>query len=496
MEKLTLHIKESCIDLPESRTEISLQETLREVPTKRIVQKGRWKDNCVVIKRYLSDPKQDCIREWKKTKKLAETPGLNIPKPLFFGEDARGKQLIVTRYVEKTVTLKHFFEHPHTLAERITVLRLFLKTLATCHNYGMYQNDLHFENFLWDGKSLFILDAGSFKFKKAPLRFSLRIKNLSWVFANISLFYNQDLWRSYEIYQESCYPNNLTQALQKQIPKTREKRLTKYLKKTTRSCSAFITENLENKKFFIRQRTLSESLQNAFKNNPDQLINEGKIIKAGNTCTVSELTWKKKDYIIKRYNKRPFLYRLTHCFTKSRAKKTWSNGLTWSLFGLPTPQPLACLEEKQLGLIKRSFILMEKEPGLPLDEFVQKHKHEPATLVSLFENFYKIWKLIPLLRASQRDMKATNFIVSENTSISFIDLDDLHFFSPSALYKKRREKDIKRFKQNWQKYPKVLEVFHEAIDKVEKYDAKFDPKNISLVQYMYTNPDYNTNART
>ena len=63
---------------------------------------------------------------------------------------------------------------------------------------------------------------------------------------------------------------------------------------------------------------------------------------------------------LKRYNCLGLGYRLKNMFRPSRALKSWRAGWKFLELGVPTPKPLACLEERRYRLLGRSYVLFEQ----------------------------------------------------------------------------------------------------------------------------------------
>ncbi len=64
-----------------------------------------------------------------------------------------------------------------------------------------------------------------------------------------------------------------------------------------------------------------------------------------------------QDYFIKRYNCAGWLYRLKNMVRPSRALRSWHAALRFRDCGVPTPEPLFCLEERHWGFLGRAYII-------------------------------------------------------------------------------------------------------------------------------------------
>jgi len=64
-----------------------------------------------------------------------------------------------------------------------------------------------------------------------------------------------------------------------------------------------------------------------------------------------------QDYFIKRYNCTGWLYRLKNMVRPSRALRSWHAAFRFLNYGVPTPEPLFCLEERHCRLLDRAYIV-------------------------------------------------------------------------------------------------------------------------------------------
>ena len=466
-QKITLTVTERFRGIEECMMEITLQFTFRKLKGRRSVDRALWGSTPIVVKRYFPHPKQsrDRQREWERLKKLYSL-GLDVPEPLCWGVDNTGAEVVVLRYLENGRNLEDYLFADCSQQERQVIFQQLMEVLATHHRAGLWQGDSHLGNFIWDGEKLYALDAASFKFVSGSLNLALRAKNLAQLLVAGKWSWTEEMWEALPFYTEKMGRSEWIEPLKKKlgqwIPYLRKKRLKGYLKKTRRSCSDFERQRSRGK-CLLTERILPAALKQQFAENPDRLIQDGEVIKAGNTCTVAAFEMGGQAYILKRYNLKPLFYRICHIFHTSRALKSWSSGHGWRLIGLPTPRPWACLEERRWPLRGRSFLLLEKDFGTPLEAFVSEHWNQPDLLSMVTATFAQVWRAWGQLKAFHGDLKASNILVSEEGSLSFLDLDSFRFFLSSFCFRRKRKKDYCRFIRNWQENPEVAALFHERI---------------------------------
>lgn len=465
---LSLHVIESFIDKETTLVSITLREKIRKLAKRREVYRGSWQNKTVIIKCYLPNSKQqkDVQREWAHLKKLYSL-GLKVAKPLLIGSERNGTFCIVIEEIKEGIDLQTLlFNKTHERSLRHLIFQELMTILAQQHAAGVYQSDNHLGNLLWDGNTLYAVDASSFCFEKAPLNLAKCAENLAWLFIAGKMSWEDELETFLSVYLDelnnATLEKQLKEKLFKKMPSLRKKRLLKYLKKTNRSSSAFEKKQCFNRTILF-DRTLPSTLQQALLEKPDLLVTNSPIIKNGNTSTVASFTFEGCDYIIKRYNPKPFFYCLRHYFFPSRARRSWCCGLAWQLLGLPSPYPYACVEEKKGFLINKAFIVFEKVDGERLDVFVSQHKEKPEQLHTVAKQLAELWQLMGKVKAIHGDMKASNLLVSKEGGLSMIDFDHAYFFAPDFYYQWKRRKEWARFLENWKNEPVLMELFNKAL---------------------------------
>jgi tRNA A-37 threonylcarbamoyl transferase component Bud32 len=96
---------------------------------------------------------------------------------------------------------------------------------------------------------------------------------------------------------------------------------------------------------------------------PDRLFGAGETIQTPWHSAATDkvvVNLGNRDVFFKRYNCLGLGYRLKNMFRPSRALKSWRAGWKFLELGVPTPKPLACLEERLFRLLGRSYILFEQ----------------------------------------------------------------------------------------------------------------------------------------
>jgi tRNA A-37 threonylcarbamoyl transferase component Bud32 len=178
---------------------------------------------------------------------------------------------------------------------------------------------------------------------------------------------------------------------------------------------------------------------------PDRWIAEGTALKRGNTCTVARVELGGRALVIKRYNLKHLGHAMSRAWRPTRAWHSWREGHRLDLFGIPTPRPLALVEERWGPLRARAWLVTEYCAGpdllTHLDPASEPPPAEAAALRMLFATLYRE-------RISHGDLKATN-LLWQGDRIALIDLDAMRQHATISGFVRSWRGDRARFLRNW-----------------------------------------------
>jgi len=211
--------------------------------------------------------------------------------------------------------------------------------------------------------------------------------------------------------------------------------------------------------------TVEADLLDRLWSDPDAVISTASaMLKDGDRCTVTKLESPPAAFTLKRYNLKSTLHTAIHMPLRSRARWSWLSGRKLIKAGLPTPMPLAEIEERRHGLLHlRSYLLTEFIPGRSLLDLVQSSELIGEPLAEIARQFVRIWQTLGQMQAGHGDMKATNFIVDPHGKLWLIDLDGVRIHHTTTLLRRERRNDLTRFMRNWAERPDVAAVFRARI---------------------------------
>lgn len=199
---------------------------------------------------------------------------------------------------------------------------------------------------------------------------------------------------------------------------------------------------------------------------PDDVINRGVMVKAGDRTTIVTLKDGARDFCLKRFNAKGPLHTITHFPLRSRAAWNRINAASLEALEIATPRVHATVEERfARWLRRRSFLLTDWIEGLSLDAWAGEADPESSRFAHVADQFASAWVALGGARLRHGDMKATNFLVDADDRLWFVDLDGMRRYAPGPLLRRARQRDLARFFRNWQDAPEVAQAFRARIDR-------------------------------
>jgi len=185
------------------------------------------------------------------------------------------------------------------------------------------------------------------------------------------------------------------------------------------------------------------------------------VYKDDRVATVWGLTVDGRRLVIKRHNPRGAWFALRHWNKPSRAARAWQNG--WELLGceLPTPTPVAFVEETRRGLPGRCYLITEAVPGPHARSFFANGT-DADERVSAARRVARLLRGLWAAGFVHNDLKDTNLILTPEGPC-LIDLDALREYPPGRWARYRRRRDRARFLHNWRHQPALRRLFDELL---------------------------------
>ncbi|MBN1974455.1 MAG: hypothetical protein JW787_12525 [Sedimentisphaerales bacterium] len=434
---------------PEKRTEsITCTALLRSVPGRRNVFDALWNNRNLIVKVFTHklSAKRHLKREWKGLTALSNKK-INAPQPLFFGQTQAGDWVITEEKITCSSTALESFHNYQENTKKLELLDMICRELAFQHKSGVLQKDLHLDNFILAEEKIYTLDPAQMQFYKYQVPKKKSISNL----AMLLLYLPDDDIQSKNIlckeYFQSRgwqYGTQQEQYVQKQITLQRNRGINRGMKKCLRTSKRVIRIRNNGITAVFDRSFCSEDDFPAFIHQIDNIMTKGDILKNGNTCFVSHLTWNKNEIVIKRYNYKGFIYSLRHSLISSRARKGWLHAHRLTMLGIPTPKPLAYIELHNGLVVLHSYFITEFVEGTNLHYFLKDQSISENQHNSAQKQLEIILDKMREFHITHGDLKHSNILIAKNGPV-LTDLDAMKVHKSRFFYKLRRAKDIERF---------------------------------------------------
>ncbi|WP_372778316.1 lipopolysaccharide kinase InaA family protein [Litorivivens sp.] len=430
-----------------------LEQSLRLLPGKRATFAGRWGRRAVVAKVFLPSVEREQQAEVSGFNVLQQA-GLPAPALLWAGTLESGLLAVVYEKLEGAESLGSGLRGER----RNAFLAATFELLASMHRAGIWQEDIHFDNFLLADGKMFIVDNASLKSEAGPLSVEQSLDNLA-------DFIAQFPWSERQALLDSPYlPLSLDIAEDKARrllhEKTRKRwwyRANKYLSKIYRNCTEVVASRTGGW-HLVYKRGIDEAWLSKFKAAPDSVMVRATLLKDGNSATVVRTELAGRPVIIKRYNIKNAGHRLRRLFRETRASNAWRAAHLLQMAGIRTPAPLVLLEQRRGPLRGVAYLVSEDVGGEEMLDVFTRREPTEAELTEVAETF----RVMQELQLCHGDLKATNFLVA-GKGVQLIDLDVLHAVASSAAFKRCQQKDRERFLRNWYAHPGVERQFKQLL---------------------------------
>ncbi len=437
-------------------------EVVKAIPKRRVVRtpgifakEVRYRGWAVLLKTLVGGT---ACREGRMSLALAKV-GIAVPEVLAFGAEKQGgllrRDLLLTREEPRgksllDVMLQDYPAWP--FREKCCLVEQFGAFMKGLHVSGVSHGDLHIGNILWvpdrqKGHRFVLLDTDRVTLKNHPLSRRQRIANLALLLSNMwTLVSRNQRFRFFRAYGRCLDPKG-----RRFVAELEAKALNhsnRIWRKKAQRClynnRRFGKECRKGFTILYSKRAGIEELLDGLLADPDRLLEEGQIFKAGNTVRAARIELNGKSYFLKRFNCKGLGYSIKNAFRRSRAVRSWLVSWGFRHRSLPVPEPLICLEERRLRLLGRSYLLfefVEQTESLAkvwprLDVCVRK---------GLLVRMALMLGRMHLFGGLHGDLKWSNILVrgQKGEELYLIDLDGSKIVGPGKHRAKR--KDLERF---------------------------------------------------
>lgn len=432
---------------------LECSKLLRCIPGRRLVVRGRWQGQDVLAKIFLQGRRmaRQVSRELNGYHRLAAA-GIATPRLLFEGRvDDDPTRVILFEFVCDARSGDLVWQRHSNIGRRRMLQRL-IDTLARQHEAGLWQRDLHLDNFLLGESVVWTLDTADIQYRRGGLGRTRSLQNLGLLFAQ--LYPGFDRWQS-PLLRRYCSMRGwdvpVDTEMQNIVRRWRNRRKRIVLEKAFRRCSSLLCETTWKRRLILDRNCDSAEFRRALAA-LDQVIQRGQMLKPGNTCTVARIQVDSLDLVVKRYNLKNRWHALRRAFRPSRAAICWRNAHLLSFYGISTPSPVA-LVESRWGPVRRQayFLTRAVDGGDALDVLASTHPAD-AGARRLAARIVRCIDRMHSLNIVHGDLKGTNILVAGQQPV-LIDLDAMKQYACAWTARRGVARDRRRFLRNWEASP-------------------------------------------
>jgi tRNA A-37 threonylcarbamoyl transferase component Bud32 len=420
---------------------------LRAVPGRRAIYDATWKDANVIVKVFSHriKAKLHFKRELKGLNQLQKR-GIDSAVPLFSGKTDDGRWVIV---LEKIVDSATVLDVLSKTTDRRAELDLFVRVcreLAKQHSKGVLQKDLHLENFLLADDQLYSIDPSQMAFSSDQVPRKESISQLALLVLNLPGGDIQTIKTIRETYFKTRgwnFEKSDEVLFQQQLSSHMKKGIRRGLKKCLRTSTRFLRVK-DGGTIAVFDRDFCRAAEPLdFTGRIDTLMDKGRVLKNGNTCYVSRLTWNGEDVVVKRYNHKSFVHSLRHTIKRSRARGGWLHAHRLGMLGISTPKPLAYIERRKGCLIWKSYLVTRNVEGQKLYDFLRNESVTQEQRTTATQQVKGMLDEMGKHRITHGDFKNSNILITKTGPV-LIDLDGMKVHKWNWSYKVQKAKDLER----------------------------------------------------
>lgn len=352
-------------------------------------------------------------------------------------------------------------------AEKKKLLYKLARFIRDIHEKGVCHYDLHAGNILikFENKQsssihdcdLYLMDLHRVKILN---RMSCRKRryNLAQIFNSLSSILTEsdklDFLRSYgsNTLGNITDEGELVRQIELQSSRIRNIHYRSRLKRCLKESSVFSRKSSASMKIFFRKGYDANRFAGLIEKHHNALVSgdKDKVMKRDSKTALTRLPLKNKkiqSVVVKQYKVSCVgCLIIKNIFCNSAGKKAWIAGNGLSVYSFNTPEPLALMEKKVLGITTNSYLIMENARDcLEMDRYILKNFHDKSSS----SKFKKKRILINYLAETigrmhnhnvfHHDLKTCNIMVKEKGKspyITFLDFDKVSFEEEITIRKR------------------------------------------------------------
>jgi tRNA A-37 threonylcarbamoyl transferase component Bud32 len=400
---------------------------------RRVFIKRDWTKGWAESLKYLFLPTK-AQKEFSIASQLGRSD-LNLPKPLGWMNRVRRGWVRESYFLSEAIGTGVSFIEGVTKSKKSLAMSELAKTVKKFQDAGLFHQDLHAGNFLWEGTSLYLTDLHRAKMGK-PLSLNKRLWNLSHLFHSLRSMWGEEEQLQFldQYFDEMADDSQKRKILFQRIYPLMDRLQTRQWRSRTKRCLKASTEFTIQKekgiRTFRRRDFPLDRLRRVMEGHRDLVRKKSPcLIKHSPEVIVSILVDEGERICLKQFCYPHVWERLKEHFRRSKGLNAWvaANGMRSR--GLPTLKPLALVERKSWSGVEESTLFMEAlADDLEMDRYILKGFADLNKKRFFIKTFAHWLGGLHKMNLYHKDMKTCNILVSEREEtwdFHLLDFEDI-----------------------------------------------------------------------
>lgn len=397
--------------------------------------------------------KRDLTKDWMESLKYLVFPSkgrkewfiayqsgkrhLNVPTPLGWLERSQQGFVKESYYLAEAISSKGSLAEATDLLRDEKIVAELVRMLLRMHHSGLFHQDLHAGNFLWDGETLFLIDLHRAKFVRS-LALNQRLWNLAQLFHSLRFAWDT---REHEKFLDQYFEGDPIDSRKKKLylqkiygwtDRLRKKQWRSRTKRCLKESTEFAVQKEDGVTFYYRRDFPLDHLKKVLERHRDIVQQTPfSLVKQSPEIKVSILQDERNRICVKQFCYPHWRDRIKNEFRRSKGLQAWIGGHGLKVRGVSSLKLFALMEQKGWLGKRESVLIMEApEAAEEMDRFLCKGLGGVDEKKKYIETF-AFW----LAQLHQRDiyhldMKTCNILVSKMTNgwgFKLLDLEDVRF---------------------------------------------------------------------
>jgi tRNA A-37 threonylcarbamoyl transferase component Bud32 len=373
-------------------------------------------------------------KEWFIAYQLQKM-NLSVPKPYGWLERVRRGKVVESYYLAEGIGRGNSLIDETAILKDENHLKKLATTVLRFHRSGLFHQDLHAGNFLWDGDSFYLIDLHRAKILSS-LSIGQRLWNLSHLFHSLRSIWTE---REHSAFMEAYFEGEPLSSQSKeeylrkihtQMDRLQKRQWRSRTKRCLKESTEFSVTQEPGKCIYHLKEFSLERLNRALQNHHTLLReNPMRLLKQSPEVVVSISEERENRICIKQFRHSRLLDSLKDCFRTSKGLKAWISGNGLRARGIDSLKVFALIKKKCGWGREESYLVMEVlQNGREMDRYIFGGWKDVRKKRAFIRAFARWLSDLHQRDLYHQDMKTCNLVVLEyekGWNFYLIDLEDI-----------------------------------------------------------------------